>query len=81
MTTTLLQIIISDYLYNRSLNYLCDEYATAYEDEEKEETIENVKSLCYRVIDSNDFICPVEAEEVEINEVIDFVENFDTFER
>lgn len=81
MTTTLLQIIISDYLYNRSLNYLCDEYATAYEDEEKEETIENVKSLCYRVIDSNDFICPVEAEEVEINEVIDFVVNFDTFER
>lgn len=81
MATTLLQTIISDYLYNRSLNYLCDEYATAYEDEEKEETIENIKSLCYRVIDSNDFICPVEAEEVEINEVIDFVVNFDTFER
>ena len=81
MTTTLLQTIISDYLYNRSLNYLCDEYATAYEDEEKEKTIENIKSLCYRVIDSNDFICPVEAEEVEINEVIDFVENFDTYER
>ena len=35
MATTLLQTIISDYLYNRSLNYLCDEYATAYEDEEK----------------------------------------------
>lgn len=81
MATTLLQTIISDYLYNRSLNYLCDEYATACEDEEKEETIENVKSLCYRVIDSNDFICPEEAEEVEINEVIDFVVNFDTFER
>lgn len=81
MATTLLQTIISDYLYNRSLNYLCDEYATAFEDEEKEETIENIKSLCYRVIDANDFMCPVEAEEVEINEVIDFVENFDTYER
>ena len=81
MTTTLLQTIISDYLYNRSLNYLCDEYATAYEDEEKEKTIENIKSLCYRVIDSNDFICLKEAEENEINEVIDFVENFDTYER
>lgn len=81
MATTLLQTIISDYLYNRSLNYLCDEYASAYEDEEKEETIENIKSLCYRVIDSNDFFCPKEAEEVEISEVIDFVVNFDTFER
>ena len=81
MATTLLQTIISDYLYNRSLNYLCDEYASAFEDEEKDETIENIKSLCYRVIDSNDFICPEEAEENEINEVIDFVENFDTFER
>ena len=47
----------------------------------KDETIENVKSLCYRVIDSNDFVCSVEAEEVEISEVIDFVENFDTYER
>ena len=81
MATTLLQTIISDYLYNRSLNYLCDEYASAFDDEEKDETIENIKSLCYRVIDSNDFICPEEAEENEINEVIDFVENFDTFER
>lgn len=81
MATTLLQTIISDYLYNRSLNYLCDEYANAYEDDEKEEAIEDIKSLCYRVIDANDFICPKEAEENEINEVIDFVENFDTFER
>lgn len=81
MATTLLQTIISDYLYNRSLNYLCDEYASAFEDEEKDETIENIKSLCYRVIDSNDFICPKEAEENEISEVIDFVVNFDTFER
>ena len=81
MATTLLQTIISDYLYNRSLNYLCDEYATDFDDTEKDEARENIKSLCYRVIDSNDFICPEEAEENEINEVIDFVENFDTFER
>ena len=81
MTTTLLQTIINDYLYNRSLNYLCDEYANAFDDIGKDETRENIKSLCYRVIDSNDFVCPEEAEENEINEVIDFVENFDTYER
>ena len=81
MATTLLQTIISDYLYNRSLNYLCAEFSDAFDDIEKDETRENIKSLCYRVIDSNDFVCSVEAEEVEISDVIDFVENFDTYER
>lgn len=43
--------------------------------------LKEIFANCYRVIDSNDFICPMEAEEVEIGEVIDFVINFDTFER
>lgn len=81
MSTTLLSTILEDYCYSRSLHYLCAEFSDAYEDIEKDETRENIKSLCYRVIDSNDFICPKEVEENEINEVIDFVENFDTFER
>ena len=81
MSTTLLATILEDYLYSRSLHYLCAEFSDAFDDIEKDETRENIKSLCYRVIDSNDFICAKEAEENEINEVIDFVVNFDTFER
>lgn len=81
MSTTLLSTILEDYCYSRSLHYLCAEFSDAFDDIEKDETRENIKSLCYRVIDSNDFVCPKEAEENEINEVIDFVVNFDTFER
>ena len=56
MSTTLLSTILEDYCYSRSLHSLCAEFSDAFEDIEKDETRENIKSLCYRVIDSNDFI-------------------------